>query len=160
MATPLRNAKYETTNTNPEHDYGFNHLPHRDKSPSTNVRDLASFDLPERFLISDHAIPEVENGRKICEEAAEDADIRMAIRGEEDHKGISEEPLAREHEMSNLLPDDQESVFSQANGKDKLPIYRTCLILRGHKRGIAAVKYSPDGRRIASCCMSNPSEAV
>lgn len=30
--------------------------------------------------------------------------------------------------------------------------YKPKLILRGHKRGVAAVKFSPDGKWIASCC--------
>lgn len=30
--------------------------------------------------------------------------------------------------------------------------YGPKLILRGHKRGVAAVKFSPDGKWIASCC--------
>ncbi len=30
--------------------------------------------------------------------------------------------------------------------------YKPKLILKGHKKGVSAVKYSPDGRRIASCC--------
>jgi COMPASS component SWD3 len=30
--------------------------------------------------------------------------------------------------------------------------YVPYLTLRGHKRGVAAVKFSPDGRWIASCC--------
>jgi hypothetical protein len=34
--------------------------------------------------------------------------------------------------------------------------YVPYMTLRGHKRGVAAVKYSPDGRWIASCCMAHP----
>ena len=30
--------------------------------------------------------------------------------------------------------------------------YAPHMTLRGHKRGVAAVKFSPDGRLIASCC--------
>lgn len=30
--------------------------------------------------------------------------------------------------------------------------YRQKMILRGHRRGVAAVRFSPDGRLIASCC--------
>jgi len=30
--------------------------------------------------------------------------------------------------------------------------YKPKLILRGHKRGVAAVKFSPDGKWVASCC--------
>ena len=30
--------------------------------------------------------------------------------------------------------------------------YTEKLVLRGHRRGVAAVKFSPDGRCIASCC--------
>ena len=35
--------------------------------------------------------------------------------------------------------------------KTYLP-YRQKLILKGHRKGVAAVKFSPDGRCIASCC--------
>jgi len=30
--------------------------------------------------------------------------------------------------------------------------YREKMVLKGHKRGVAAVRFSPDGRMIASCC--------
>lgn len=30
--------------------------------------------------------------------------------------------------------------------------YRPKLVLRGHRKGVSTVKFSPDGRRIASCC--------
>ena len=32
--------------------------------------------------------------------------------------------------------------------------YNQKLVLKGHRRGVAAVKFSPDGRCIASCCES------
>ena len=35
--------------------------------------------------------------------------------------------------------------------KTYLP-YRQRLVLKGHRKGVAAVKFSPDGRCIASCC--------
>lgn len=36
---------------------------------------------------------------------------------------------------------------------EKLPMrYKVRLVLRGHKKGVAAVKISPDGQYIASCC--------
>ena len=30
--------------------------------------------------------------------------------------------------------------------------YQVKTVLRGHKRGVAGVRFSPDGRLIASCC--------
>ena len=33
--------------------------------------------------------------------------------------------------------------------------YKQKLVLRGHKRGVAAVRFSPDGLLIASCCESH-----
>lgn len=30
--------------------------------------------------------------------------------------------------------------------------YRQKMVLKGHRRGVAAVRFSPDGRSIASCC--------
>ena len=34
--------------------------------------------------------------------------------------------------------------------------YQQKMVLRGHKRGVAAVRVSPDGRSIASCCERFP----
>lgn len=34
--------------------------------------------------------------------------------------------------------------------------YKPRLILRGHKRAVAAVRFSPDGKYIASCCKHRP----
>jgi COMPASS component SWD3 len=33
--------------------------------------------------------------------------------------------------------------------------YVPYMTLRGHKRGVAAVKFSPDGKWIASCCTTH-----
>lgn len=38
--------------------------------------------------------------------------------------------------------------------------YYQHLTLRGHKRGVAAVKFSPDGEWIASCCEDHNGKAV
>lgn len=35
--------------------------------------------------------------------------------------------------------------------------YKLKMVLKGHRRGVAAVKFSPDGRLIASCCKLIPS---
>lgn len=37
--------------------------------------------------------------------------------------------------------------------------YKQKLVLRGHKRGVAAVRFSPDGLLIASCCESHYTRA-
>lgn len=59
------------------------------------------------------------------------------------------------------LPSDVEQAFSPDDGPNKKRLkverprtlnYALHMTLRGHKRGVAAVKYSPDGRWIASCC--------
>ena len=34
--------------------------------------------------------------------------------------------------------------------------YRQKLVLKGHRKGVAAVKFSPDGKCIASCCEPSP----
>lgn len=39
--------------------------------------------------------------------------------------------------------------------KDRPLRYKQKLVLRGHKRGVAAVRFSPDGLLIASCCESH-----
>lgn len=38
--------------------------------------------------------------------------------------------------------------------------YKPKLVLRGHRKGVAQVKFSPDGRWIASCCRRAPSRAA
>lgn len=33
--------------------------------------------------------------------------------------------------------------------------YKQKMVLKGHRKGVAAVRFSPDGRMIASCCKLN-----
>ena len=49
--------------------------------------------------------------------------------------------------------DDQKAKRRQSERPQRLD-YVPYMTLRGHKRGVAAVKYSPDGKWIASCCRS------
>lgn len=65
---------------------------------------------------------------------------------------------AYEDEMPSELqsPDEQEQDGTAAK-KQKVERpsrlnYVPYMTLRGHKRGVAAVKFSPDGKWIASCC--------
>ena len=59
---------------------------------------------------------------------------------EDDDRDGSATPVPR---VRTPVPEKQEAVF--------VP-YRLRAVLRGHKRGVAAVRFSPDGRMIASCC--------
>lgn len=64
---------------------------------------------------------------------------------------------AYEEEMPSGLqtPANEESDQEVKRRKIERPTglqYRPHMTMRGHKRGVAAVKFSPDGKWIASCC--------
>ena len=162
MAAPAQDFYHETTNTDHELEETSHRLPHREVLTRTKNGDFTTFELPERLLTSGHDSHEAENDKHVSEEPIEEVGVKLSIKEEEktDHEGRREISFSREREISSSLPDDYDSVSTPANGKDRLPAYRPSLILRGHKKGVAAVKYSPDGRRIASCCMSHLFEAA
>lgn len=63
--------------------------------------------------------------------------------------------------LRDALPSDGPSVQSPvpsqgtaipSKRKASFVRYRQKMVLRGHRRGVAAVRFSPDGRLIASCC--------
>ena len=78
-------------------------------------------------------------------------------------------PTLKKTRISHLAPDASSVQDSEDTDQGSSPVpspapiapprlhYKPRLILRGHKRAVAAVKYSPDGKWIASCCTSWPS---
>ena len=67
-----------------------------------------------------------------------------------------EREMAREMERDEALMDRSSvtPIERTDDGKPRKPeklFYKEKMVLRGHKRGVAAVKFSPDGRWIASC---------
>lgn len=71
-----------------------------------------------------------------------------------------EPPSPEAHSIDALPPNGpsvQSPVPSQGTAtpperKASFVRYRQKMVLRGHRRGVAAVRFSPDGRLIASCC--------
>jgi COMPASS component SWD3 len=64
----------------------------------------------------------------------------------------------RRHESSTATSSREQSIVtsrSRVPRERKIPFYKykEKMVLRGHKRGVAAVKFSPDGRLLASCCV-------
>lgn len=165
MAAPIQESNPETIDTRNDHEGTFHHLSEVNESLRRKNEQTTTLELPERLLASSKDNFETYNRSNDSEESSKDdgTDIPM----KEEDEGEDEEPAAvngetmgdsprRERELSSSLPDNHESVAKPASERDRVPNYRPSLILRSHKRGVAAVKYSPDGRRIASCCMSSP----
>ena len=55
------------------------------------------------------------------------------------------------HTARARSPPEKKKVYNQ---------YRQKSVLKGHRKGVAAVKFSPDGRCIASCCKQHLSEMI
>ena len=50
--------------------------------------------------------------------------------------------------IASPLPEVEEKILKEA----KFVPYECARVMRGHKKGVAAVKISPDGKMIGSCC--------
>lgn len=79
--------------------------------------------------------------------------------GNEQYDGQSDPAL--QYAYDDELPSDAEQVLSPGDEPDRKRArierprtlnYVPHMTLRGHKRGVAAAKFSPDGKWIASCC--------
>ena len=67
-----------------------------------------------------------------------------------------DEDLPSDAEQAFQSPEQEQDGLSAKKrkiGRPKQLNYVPHMTLRGHKRGVAAVKFSPDGKWIASCCM-------
>lgn len=66
-----------------------------------------------------------------------------------------DEDLPSDAEQAFHTPDSQPDGVSAKRRRVERPTklnYVPHMTLRGHKRGVAAARYSPDGKWIASCC--------
>ncbi|MCJ1328087.1 WD domain protein [Thelotrema lepadinum] len=87
------------------------------------------------------------------ETPAADQDINMTPAGLEEEE-LDDEALLAEAEADLEAKADREAKEAAEPPKPvEIPYipYRESMVLRGHKRGVAAVKFSPDGKWIASC---------
>ena len=167
MATPDQETDPETTDIYIDNGKSLHHDLNVDEPLRNKNEQMKSFELPERLLVPSKDDPEGDiHGNEFTELPARAGSTGIATREEEekeekevevveDHGKTMEDFSSRERETLSSITDNHDSVTRPISEKGRLPNYRPTLILRSHKRGVAAVKFSPDGQKIASCCMSS-----
>ena len=109
--------------------------------------------------------PKRDSGEQLPRRSYDDSDLEDSP-DELDHtvhtfyRGESGARSSRHsREKSPLNERDLETprLFTPPRRKPAYARYKQKLVLKGHRRGVAAVRFSPDGRMIASCCKSHDS---
>lgn len=96
-----------------------------------------------RRLDSDSPQSSDQNDHNPDHDTAEDGDNGYAFEEESD---TADQPTASSSQTPRER--DQQTDDSRPLGVN----YKPYMTLRGHKRGVAAVRFSPNGKWIASCC--------
>lgn len=120
-----------------------------------------AYDSPLRPSISPIGTPTYNNlvDRPRATITSEPSDVPSTQQTPQHDDGLdSATPLrADQDNMTSDFDNFQQSRPDSPNADATIsgPHYRAYMILRGHKRAISAVKFSPDGKLVASCCKSD-----
>lgn len=125
---------------------------------STHLASKMSVETPRISIDSPTSAMSNSVMRQLNKDNAEDAAITVAPRGIPNEYNLSVVSTPGSHlaESDDSYPPSRSSPVpftSRPNGDSSPEVrYKAKYILRGHKHGVAAVKFSPDGKWIASCC--------
>ena len=155
MASPIHLSDKETPINQTEDDEAGQDERDVDDSPSNQKGSISTYKLPERLAnpqaaddvhVEDIANDNVKNSEN--EPHATRTEINNIARSECHSYNAERSP-------SYTTSEEQDCETTLTGSRKRRVNYKAKLILHGHRGGVSAVKYSPDGHQIASCCTIN-----